>query len=515
MKGSGLPKPHLVALLLLALPSIVSAFSYDDVLSKAEKLAGSDYQAPSRAPEFLRTIDFATYQAIGFKPEARLWQGGRSRFQVAMVAQGAHYRHPVTINQIDSEGVKQVSFDRTDFTYPNPELAKRIPADLGYAGFRLFFTPEKASAGEPFMVFAGNSYFRAVGKDQRFGLSARGISVDTGLPSGEEFPSFKEFWIERPAAGSETLVVYGLLDGPSLTGAYRFVIRPGESTRVDVTAELFFRENIEQLGLAPLTSMFYFGENSVPPRGEWRPQAHDSDGLLIHDGKSGEWLWRPLVNPAQLHLSFHQVEELAGFGLMQRDRAFHQFQDSEARYDLRPSAWVRPSESWGAGSVVLVEIPSGAETNDNIVAFWRPDEQIKADGRKRFEYELKFGAPDIAGHPSGRAVHTFLGRESPGSGPEDLGAYRFIVDFRGRELSSLKAGAPVVSEVSANEGAEVVEHFVEYVPASDVWRLSVLVRPPAGKALSLRGFLSLEGKPLTETWTYSPGPSSGLSGIPD
>lgn len=354
------------------------------------------------------------------------------------------------------------------------------------------------------------SYFRAIGKGQQFGLSGRGISIDTGLPSGEEFPSFTEFWLERPAGDSETMVVYGLLDGPSLTGAYRFVIQPGKSTRMRVTAELFFRDDIQQLGLAPLTSMFYYGENTLRPRGEWRPRVHDSSGLLVHDGKSGEWLWRPLLNPSQLQLSFHQVRRLKGFGLIQRNREFQQFQDSEARYDLRPSAWIQPVKDWGPGSVVLVEIPSGAESNDNIAAFWKPDQEAKKGERRRFEYNLAFGEPEVSGHPTGRAIHTFLGDGNRTGGGNEPGAYRFIVDFRGKQLSALGPGDAVVSRVSGGKGVEVIEHFVEYIPATDAWRLSILARPSGEEPLALRGFLSMNDEPLTETWTYSLPPATGL-----
>ncbi|KMQ74647.1 glucan biosynthesis protein G [Marinobacter subterrani] len=515
MKGSALSITGLLAGLLFGLPAIANAFDFENVAAQAEVLAQKDYKAPPLAPEFLRALKYPDYQTIRFKPEASIWRLGRSQFQVMMIPQGSFYSHAVKLNVIDSEGVHPLEFDKTVFDYPNPELAKRIPADLGYAGFKLTFPLAGKNIQNQFLVFGGASYFRAVGAGQRFGLSGRGVAVDTGLPSGEEFPSFTEFWLERPAAGSDTMVVYGLLDGPSLTGAYRFVIRPGASTRMQVTAQLFFRNDIRQLGLAPLTSMFYYGDNTIRPRGEWRPQVHDSDGLLVHDGASGEWLWRPLLNPSQLQLSFHQVKQLAGFGLVQRDQKFHQFEDSEARYDLRPSAWVQPKDNWGAGSVVLVEIPTNAESNDNIVAFWKSDQAVKAGEQRRFEYALAFGRPEVTGHPSGRTMQTFLGDGNRPGGGEGAGAYRFIVDFQGKPLDGLRPDAAVVSQVTGGEGVEVIEHFVEYIEASNVWRLSILARPDVAKPLTLRGFLSLDDQPLTETWTYSLAPSTGLRANPE
>jgi len=510
MKGSGLPTTCLMMFFLACHPSLANAFGFEDVVGKANELARKSYQQPQPAPDFLQALEYPVYQGIRFKPEASLWRSGRSPFQVMMIPQGSFYAHAVKLHVIDSEGVKSVAYDKADFDYPTPELAKRIPADLGYAGFKLTFPFDGKNVQNQFLVFGGASYFRAVGKGQQFGLSGRGIAVDTGLPSGEEFPSFTEFWLERPAADSDTMVVYGLLDGPSLTGAYRFVIQPGESTRIRVTAELFFRDDIQQLGLAPLTSMFFYGENTLRPRGEWRPQVHDSDGLLVHDGQSGEWLWRPLINPSQLQLNFHEVGQLKGFGLMQRNQQFQQFQDSEARYDLRPSAWVQPVKDWGPGSVVLVEIPSSAETNDNIAAFWKPDQDVKEGESRRFEYDLAVGSPSVSRHPSGRAIHTFVGDGNRTGGGNEVGAYRFIVDFQGKQLSALGPEDAVVSQVSGGKGVEIIEHFVEFIPATDVWRLSILAKPPEEEPLSLRGFLSLGSETLTETWTYSLPPATGL-----
>lgn len=513
MTGFRLPTFIYFIIILVALPGVTQAFSFKDVSEKAKALADETYQKPAQAPDFLKNLGYSDYQSIHFKPEESLWRSGESRFQVMMIPQGSFYSQAVKLNVVDSEGVHPVGFDKTLFDYPNSELAKRIPADLGYAGLKLTYPLSGEGEQNQFLVFGGASYFRGVGANNTYGLSGRGVAIDTGLPSGEQFPAFTEFWMEHPSADSDVMVVYGLLDGRSLTGAYRFEIRPGENTQMDVTARLFFRDNIKQLGQAPLTSMFYYGDNTLRPRGEWRPQVHDSDGLLINDGKTGEWLWRPLVNPAELQLSYHHVQDLEGFGLIQRDRKFDDFQDSEARYDRRPSMWVTPTgENWGEGEVVLVEIPSGSEANDNIVAFFKPGSRVKAGEGRRFDYSVAFGEPDITGQPNGAAVRTFVGkgREDGGSG----GALRLIADFKGGELSELAPTAAVVSQVSGGKGVEVMEHFVEYIEVSDVWRLSILAKPSEGQPLSLRGFLTEDNKPVTETWTYLLGPKTDLRGNP-
>ncbi|PCM45635.1 glucan biosynthesis protein G [Marinobacter sp. ANT_B65] len=513
MRGLRLPV-FFTLITTMALCGYAQAFGFNDVIKKASAMSGETYKEPPKAPDFLRNLGYSEYQSIRFKPDQSLWRSGRSRFQVMMIPQGSFYSNAVRLNVIDGEGVHPIGFDKAMFDYPSPELAKRIPADLGYAGFKLTYPLSGKGTQNQFLVFGGASYFRGVGANQSFGLSGRGVAVDTGLPSGEEFPAFTEFWMEHPKAGSDVMVVYGLLDGPSLTGAYRFEIYPGKSTKMDVTAQLFFRDDIEQLGQAPLTSMFFYGDNTLRPRGEWRPQVHDSKGLLINDGLTGEWLWRPLVNPARLQLSYHHVQRLDGFGLIQRDREFDDFQDGEARYDRRPSMWVKPSgavdDGWDKGEVVLVEIPSSAESNDNIVAFFKPDQPATDGASRKLEYSVMFGEPDITGQPSARAVRTFVGK---GNGPDEQGeALRMVVDFKGGELAGLRPDAAVVSQVSGGEGVEVVEHFVEYIEARDVWRLSILAVPSPEQSLNLRGFLTKDDKQVTETWTYLLGPSTDLRG---
>lgn len=477
-------------------------FDFNAVIEKARERASQAYQAPPEVPQFLQDLTYNQYQEIRFKPEASLWQSDDSEFEIMTVTPGMYYGHPVQLNQVDGEGVREIPFRKSDFTYPTEELAKRIPADLGYAGFKVTYPLNTADTQNQFLVFAGASYFRGVGSANTFGVSGRGIAVDTGLRSGEEFPNFVEYWLVRPAADADSMVVYGLLDGPSVTGAYRFEVYPGDQTRVEVRSRLFFRENIGLLGVAPLTSMFYYGSNTVKPAGEWRPQVHDSDGLLIHDGVSGEWLWRPLINPRSLRMSYLQTNNVQGFGLMQRDTGFSGYEDMSARYDKRPSAWVETEGDWGKGEVVLVEIPTSSEANDNIVAFWRPQTPVESGDELDFGYSVSFGGPDITGQPLAPAVQTFLGDGNRLGGGAEAGAYRVIVDFAGGPLDELDPTAAVVSKVSGGKSAEVLEHFVEHIGPTNRWRISMLVRPAPEQTLALRAYLSLDSKPLTETWTY-------------
>ncbi|MEO8747624.1 MAG: glucan biosynthesis protein G [Rhodanobacter sp.] len=479
-----------------------SAFTFDSVLQKAQALAAKPYQAPAAIPDYLTSVDYDQYQKIRFHPEQSLWRDDQSRFQVMLIAPGEYFRYPVQVDTVSAAGVHPVAFNKGWFTWPSQQLESKVPKDLGYAGFKLTFPLNQRGAHNQFLVFAGASYFRGVARDQTFGLSARGIAINTGLPGGEEFPNFTHFWLVHPGADAPSMDLYALLDGPSLTGAYRFAIVPGEPTRIEVHARLFVRKDISLLGTAPLTSMFYYGANTPRPSGEWRPAVHDSGGLLLHSA-SGEWLWRPLTNPLTLQLSYFEASSPEGFGLLQRTTRFDAYEDAGARYDKRPSAWVVPHGDWGKGSVVLVEIPSNSETDDNIVAFWSPTAKTKAGAHYDIDYTLNLGDADIANEPMAHAIATFVGSVKPLPGSKSQHAYRLVVDFAGGPLRHVGAGNPVTAVVTGVEGTQVLSYNVEWVAPNNHWRLSLVATPATGKPLDLRAFLKSGKQTLSETWTYA------------
>ncbi len=497
-----------VAGLTVTCAAAAGGFGFGDVIARARALAVRPYQAPKPIPAFLRKLRFEEYQGIRFDPDKSLWNG--SRFQVMLVSPGLYYTHAVKIRIVDASGIHAVPYRKDDFTFADPALKKRIPPNLGYAGFKLTYPLNGPHAHNQFLVFAGASYFRGVGRNNVFGLSARGVAVDTGLPSGERFPSFTEFWLVRPKPDAHAMTLYALLDGKDLAGAYRFVVYPGDPTTLQVSAVLFPRKSIPLLGVAPLTSMFFYGSNTPRPSGEWRPQVHDSDGLLIHNGSTGEWLWRPLRNPKELQMYYFETDDVAGFGLLQRDTRFSSYEDAGALYGERPSAWVRPGGKWGKGHVVLVELPTGDETNDNIVAFWAPQSPPPPGRPLRLSYTLSFGGPDVPAEPMGRAAATFVGNGAIVGGGSVKGAYRLVVDFAGGPLAGLPPDAPVTGVVSAQDGGEVLEHYVEYVKPAHRWRLSVLAKPAPGRPLALRAYLRDGKRTLTETWSYELPPGNDI-----
>lgn len=500
--GRLLPAMLLLCAIATVAPQAAQAFNFQDVVKLAKERAAQSYQAPEGTPEFLTDLSYDQFRKIRFHPSASLWRASNSDFQVMLVAPGLYFRNIVTIHVVDAAGVHEVPFRKGDFSWPSESIEKQVPTDLGYAGFKLTYPLNGPNVHNQFLVFAGVSYFRGVGRNQRFGLSARGAAVDTGLAIGEKFPIFTDFWLVRPRPDAQKLRFYALLDGPSLTGAYQFIVDPGDSTTLEVKAALFLRQDIKLLGLAPLTSMFYYGRNTPRPDNKWRGAVHDSNGLLIH-ASTGEWLWHPLINPPSLKMEYFKANSPKGFGLMQRERDFRVYQDGQARYDKRPSAWVVPRGDWGRGHVVLVKIPTDSETNDNIVAFWTPDKPTQAGDHYTLEYTLGFGGAGMTGELMGTAADTFVGFQPPDR-------YRFIVDFAGGPLAKLAHDAPVKAVVSGLAGAKILGQHVEWIAPLSKWRLSFLVQAPAGNNLYLRAFLKSGGKTLTETWTYTLPPNNRL-----
>jgi glucans biosynthesis protein len=475
------------------------SFDLDTVAARAEKLAQESFQAPSdKVPDWLRNITYDQWRDIRFRPEHALWRDDKLPFQVQFFHPGFYYNQPVRVNVVDAKGTRPVEFSPSYFDYGRNDFASKVPQDLGYAGFRVHAAIKKMEYFDEVIVFLGASYFRAVGRDQVFGLSARSLAVDTAESSGEEFPFFREFWLVQPKPNDREFTVYALLDSPSLTGAYRFVTTPGEQTTVAVDGHLFMRREVRKVGIGALTSMFFHGENTMRPFEDFRPEAHDSDGLLVNFA-SGEWLWRPLSNPRALNISTFATTQPKGFGLIQRDRDFADYQDLEARYELRPSAWITPRGDWGKGRVELVEIPTKSDTNDNIVVYWVPELQPKPGTAYAFAYMINWYGDDPTRPPGGRVVAT---RHDRGTVE---GAHRLVVDFNGKQLEALPADTVLrgaVTIASGPDSAELLDQTVVKNPVTGGWRLTFQVRPKGREPIELRAFLDKGGDTLTETWSY-------------
>jgi periplasmic glucans biosynthesis protein len=467
-------------------------FEAAGVRALARELASKPYKAPdNRLPDALRDLTYDRYRMIRFKPEQALWRADGLPFQLQFFHRGFHYTSRVDLFEVKDALATPIEYAPAMFSF-GEGAQPDVKGNLGFAGFRIHGPINRPDYFDEIGVFLGASYFRAVAKGQTYGLSARGLSLKTADPKGEEFPIFKTFWIERPAKGANSIVVHALLDSESAAAAYRFTIRPGETTIFDIEATLFPRVQIEQPGLATLTSMYFFAPNDRVGVDDFRPAVHDSDGLAIQNGR-GEQIWRPLSNPADLQVSAFVDNNPRGFGLMQRRRDFHAFEDLEARYERRPSAWVEPIGDWGEGAIHLVEIPTTTEVNDNIVAFWRPRNPTRAKGEYTFTYRIHWGRDLPKPLALARVVATRIG-----AGQEE--ARQIVIDFAGEHLKTV-APAEIKASVSADKGA--VRNIVAHAnPEIGGLRLSFQLSPAGEKAIELRAQLLRGEEALSETWLY-------------
>lgn len=479
---------------------------FERVIDKARARADEPFSPPdsSRVPEALKELGDRQYHAIEFDAEKALW-ADHGAFSIEFHHLGFLYQSPVAVNEVVDGEVRPVEYHPDQFDLgSNGDLRNALSEQLGYAGIRVHYPLNGPDEADAVLSFLGASYFRMVGRDQQFGLSARGLAVDTALPSGEEFPHFVEFWLVRPEANATTLTLYALLDSESVTGAYRFELDPNRGTQVDVDSHLFARRDVAKLGVAPLTSMFMWGENRVRPVDDHRPEVHDSDGLLVHTG-GGEWIWRPLTNPVEAQVSSLMDNNPRGFGLVQRDRRFRSYQDSDRRYGERPSFWVTPHGDWGPGAVQLIEIPSENESNDNIVAFWVPEHPLTEGNHRRIAYTLETfwsqrerqNLATVQRTRIGQGVRTEGNDQSPSHGVR-----RFVIDFTGGPLARMQDRQPVRARLSVPRG-EARALTVRRLPDDSGWRVAFNLAPDgSGQAVDMRLSLWLHGHRLTETWNY-------------
>ena len=475
-------------------------FSFELLRQRAKESAGRAYVV-TRPPaaDLVQKIDFDAVQKIKFRADRALWADGSRPYPVSLFHLDKFNSLPVQINLVSGGVARRLVYAQDDFDYGDPDLPQKLPADLGYSGFRLMNGP---GAKTDWLAFQGASYFRSAGQENQYGGSARGIAVDTTASSKEEFPRFTEFWLQESESHS-AVTICAFLDGPSLTGAYEFVASKQTGAIIDIRASLFIRSDIAQLGMAPLTSMYWYGENERQHATDWRPEIHDSDGLALFTGK-GERIWRPLIDPPSLLTNSFIDDNPKAFGLMQRDRDFADYQDDGAFYNKRPSMWVEPKGDWGPGMVQLVEIPTDDEIHDNIVAYWQPKCDVKARDQLDFAYRLYWQndeplpPTDIA-----RVTSTRIGKGGiPGRPmPSDKDSWKFAIDFSGGPLAKLAPRYDIAPMVTVSRG-RIQNPYVIKVVGTDRWRALFDIHAPGQDPVNMRCYLRLEDKALSETWLY-------------
>lgn len=487
------------------------SIDFDQIENQARQLASQPYKAPSSdvVPDWMRKLTYDQYRDIRFDPSKALWGEEPLRFRAMFFHPGYLFTRPVDLYEITDSHRQKIRLSEDFFVYgPLIEKHGDLPPEVGFAGFRLHSPLNNPDIFDELIVFQGASYWRALGRGQRYGISARGVAVNTGLPDQpEEFPDFRSFWLSKPSPGDASAQIFALLDGPSLTGAYSFKITPGDDTIVEVHCVLFTRQNITRLGIAPMSSMFWFGENSRRRFDDLRPEVHDSDGLALRTGQD-ERIWRPASNDSQrVELSFFADNNPRGFGLLQRDRRFESYEDEEANYHLRPSLWIEPLGDWGRGSVMLMEIPTAHELSDNLTAMWVPEGEILAGTRLEFRYRQHWTMDVDPSEAGGLVVATRTGVHEWQPNQRTI-----VVEFAGERLRYWPEDKPLepVVEVLGSQASRVrILNPVVHQLQDGRWRLAFQIEPSEEDTalesigpLEFRATLRSGDEFPAETWSY-------------
>jgi glucans biosynthesis protein len=476
-------------------------FDYARLKGLAKTVADAPYKAPpDQLPPPIAQLDWDHWQSIRFRDEHSLWAGDGLRFRIQFAHLGFRSNKPVRMYLVQDGQAQEIAFDPAMYDYSRAGVASnQLPPSLGFAGFRILFHTDWT---RDVAAFQGASYFRAVDGEMQFGMSQRGLAIDCGMPTPEEFPDFISYYLERPPKDSSRMNVYALLDSPSVAGAYRFIIDIADTLVMDMDAALYPRKQIERVGIAPGTSMFFSGKNDHRSSQDWRPEIHDSDGLQIWTG-AGEWIWRPLTDPTSVRVNSYADDGPHGFGLMQRERNFEQYQDDGVFYDKRPSVWVEPKSNWGKGAVTLVEIPTRDEVMDNIVAFWTPAAKPQKGQEYLYGYKLYWARDNPVGTNLATVRATRTGIGGIVGQKRNHFSWRFVVDFAGGDLALVPDSARVTPIISASRGRVEITSVRPLVPLRQ-WRamFDVALTDDSVEPVNLRLFLSLDGQALSETWLY-------------
>lgn len=472
-------------------------FSFERLVVQAKDMAQGAFQQRPAAPQALTDLTPDQYREIRYRAERALALNGNA-YSLQLFHLGSYHRYPVRVHLVEDGNAREILYDPSLFDFGAVQVTDGLPPETGFAGFRIHYVFEDGGVPQELLTFLGASYFRAAARDTRFGISARGLALETGLGKPEEFPSFTQFWVFQPSDPRGALQICALLDSPSVAGAYRFDLSPRDGTVVAVDASLFFRADVSQVGIAPLTSMYFFGANDRLGVDDSRGEVHDSEGLSIWRA-TGEALWRPLVNPRTLHVSVFADENLRGFGLLQRTRDYMRYGDLDARFDRRPNLWIEPKGAWGKGSVRLIEIPIQDEGHDNIVAFWTPQEPVNAGHELRVAYGLLWSLqpPLETGLLSVLSTRVGAGGTGEGERPADL--RRITIEFVAAGAAPAPGALP--QAVVECQNAECAPAVVRANEVTGGFQVTFEARTASGP-VELRCSLVQDGKPVSETWLY-------------
>jgi glucans biosynthesis protein len=473
----------------------------DTVAQEAQALIQKPQRTPKALPRGLQSLSYDQYREIRFRPSEALWWNTDSRFRVEFFHLGHLFNNQMNIFEISETHMQEIPFIEDAFDYGNSGYEPGFfNSPKGYSGIRVKYPLNTEEVFDDLIVFQGASYFRALGARQTYGLSLRGIAMNT-IGEKEDFPRFTKLWLKKPKPSADQFTIFALLEGEKVTGAYQFDISPKGVAKIEVHARLFFREDgAAEVGIAPLTSMFVFGENSNNPTiRDWRPEVHDSDGLLLY--ADSKWDWFPLENLPGRTITRVPKVKLRGFGLLQRDRDFRNYKDLEAHYERRPSAWIEPNGKWAPGEIVLYTFGTDTEATDNVIAYWKPDIEVGATGPIDFSYTISLPTKDPE-HDLAKVMETRVGQRTM-----DSEATTLIIEFSRPKSIAIDEIEGLSIGFDHGEAELIEKPVIQYNAPEDQIRVFAHFKTPRGDTSSspyrMSAQLLRQGHQMSERWNYT------------
>jgi periplasmic glucans biosynthesis protein len=467
------------------------AFTADNVIEMARQLAKAPFKAPKPSlPDPFANLTYDQYVAIRSQPGSALWSGDNVGFALEPLHRGFVFSTPMDINIVENGAPQRVAYNRAAFDFGKLQLPADLP-DIGFSGFRVL-TAVEGRGFQEVAIYQGASFFRAKARGQTLGVTARGLSIRTGDPQGEEFPLFRAVWIEKPTLATNALIIHALLDSASVTGAFRFTLRPGEATIIDTELRIFARVAVDHIGLGVMSGVYLFGDLDHRKIDDVRPNVYEVNGLQMLAGK-GEWIWRPVANRETLQVSAFVDQNPHGFGLLQRSRSFYTFQDDDQHWELRPSLWIEPIGDWGEGEVQLLEIPTESENNDNIIAQWRPKTGLGEGATQSFAYRQFW-----CWTPPVRPTLAICAGVRMGKMGKNV---RFVVEFSNEIFADSARAAEIKANITAHPGQIVWSRSIVSAERKSL-RVAFDLDPGSEVFSELRLVLESSGQPASETWLY-------------
>ncbi|MFP4272313.1 MAG: glucan biosynthesis protein [Halothiobacillaceae bacterium] len=476
-------------------------FSFEQVIKEAEALAAAPFETPAQSP----ALD-AVGDEIPMRDQARLWAETDNGYRIRGLHRNRFRQTEVAVHEVASGEARPWTYRKSAFDYRDPATARDVPPDLGFGGIEIqrSHAADDEGADQTLLRISGEGFVYQPADGAVHGVSARLLLAEQNTRQpGEQTPFFRTIWIERPANAEVPLVLYALIDAPGLTAAARLTVDPDDPDQLGVAVDLrvFLREDLSVLGMAALSSHFWYGENDRRMARDWRPEVHGSDGLAMITG-TGNRLWRPLINPPYPDDSLFSDVDPGGFGLLQRDRALNSYQDTQTAYHELPDLWITALEDWGEGSVVLRESHTETADIDNVLAFWNPRPPADAGTRWRFAFRMDFGqAAQPPAEDLLEVIATRIGLAHYAGEPRDDGTLRLVIDMApSREGETPRAMEPEALVTTSRGSVEVVD--LSRVVGSNQWRLMIDLNASGRDPVDLSAQLAVDGVPVSETWLY-------------